>query len=46
MGTDKELDELIEGLERCCDLFEKVQEKKAVIEAEEIIKSNEEAKTQ
>ncbi len=34
----KDIKELIEVLERACDLFDKIQERKAVLEAEEIIK--------
>jgi len=36
--TDEE--ELIEALIRCCELSEKIQEKKAVIEAKKIIDEN------
>lgn len=36
MAVNKE--EIIELLERACDLFEKLQEREAVIEAEEIVK--------
>jgi len=34
----EEIKELIEALERACELFEEIQKRKAIIEAEEIIK--------
>ena len=35
---DDELQELLDGLERACELFDAIQRRKAVLEAETIIK--------
>ena len=37
LTDEKEIAELIEALERACTLFDKIQERKAVLEAEAII---------